>query len=89
MSDDIKAAEQRGYAKGYTAGQRRLQKTITREEQQREQQQFLDRAFFAILPAAMNAQGWKFGDKPITSTKDRVTLAAHWAEEALRQRPRA
>ena len=89
MNDEIKAAEKRGYSKGYTARGRRIKREEAFEIARRERQAFLDRAFIAILPAAMNAQGWKFGDAPITSTDDRVKLAASWAREALRQRPKA
>lgn len=87
--DDIKAAERRGYSKGYTAGKRRKEKLITREQIKAQQQQFIDRAFIAALPAAMDVQGWKRGEKPITSLEDRVQLAADFAREAFRRRPLA
>ena len=85
--DAIAAAEKRGYSRGYQARARRIKREKDAERRHRERQAFLDRAFLAILPAAMNTQGWKFGDQPITSTKDRVNLAARWAEQALKQRP--
>lgn len=84
---DIRAAEKRGYSKGYAAGRRRKQRDISAERRYREQQAFLDRAYLSVLPVAMNAQGWTFGGKPIASTQDRVKLAVHWAVEALKQRP--
>lgn len=84
---DIGAAEKRGYSKGYAAGRRRKQRDISAERRYREQQAFLDRAYLSVLAAAMDAQGWKFGDEPINSTRDRVKLAVPWAVEALRQRP--
>lgn len=86
-ADEIKAAEQRGYSRGYSAGKRRRQRELADERRRKEQQAFLDRVFIAVLPAAMNAQGWKFGDKPITSTEDKIRLARIWAEKALEQRP--
>lgn len=85
--DEIKQAELRGYSKGYQAGKRRKNRDMTQKRRRDERQAFLDRAFIAILPAAMNAQGWSFGDKPISSTEDRVKLARRWAEEAFKQRP--
>lgn len=88
-ADEIKAAERRGYTRGYQSRGRRIKRENDAERQRRERQAFLDRAFLAILPAAMNAQGWKFGDKPITNTEDRIKLAASWAREALSKRPLA
>ena len=79
-NDEIKQAEKRGYSKGYAAGNRRKQRDRNQENRRRERQAFLDRAFLAILPAALNAQGWTFGNKPISSTADRVKLAKLWAE---------
>ncbi len=86
-TDEIKQAEKRAYSKGYAAGNRRRKRDNDRECQRMERQAFLDKAFLSVLPTAMNAQGWSFGSEPITSTKDRVTLAKRWAEEALKQRP--
>ncbi|HLP99165.1 MAG TPA: hypothetical protein VK149_12055 [Sideroxyarcus sp.] len=86
-NDEIRQAEKRGYSKGYLAGRRLKKRKDEQESRRRERQAFLDRAFLSILPAAMNAQGWTFGDTPISSTQDRVKLARRWAEEALKQRP--
>lgn len=88
-AEALKAAERRGYSRGYAARGKRIKRQNDAERRQRERQAFLDRAFLAILPAAMNAQGWSFGDKPITSMEDRVKLAASWAESALKKRPMA
>ena len=85
--DAIAAAEKRGYAKGYQARARRIKRENEAESRRKEQQAFLDRAFLAILPAAMNAVGWTMGDKPIRTTEERVDLAARWAERALKRRP--
>lgn len=89
LIEATKKAEHRGYVKGYAARGRRIKREETFERARRERQAFLDRAFIAALPSAMNAEGWKFGDVPITSTADRIKLAASWAREALRQRPQA
>lgn len=87
MDDEIKKAELRGYARGYHAGKKKRHRDDFVARYRRERQAFLDRAFIATLPAALNADGWKFGDKPITSTDDRVELAARWAVAALKKRP--
>lgn len=85
--DAIAAAEKHGYARGYRAGKHRRQRDIDHEHHRREQQALLDRIYVAMLPTAMSAQGWKFGEKPISSMDDRIELARQWAEEALKQRP--
>jgi hypothetical protein len=87
MTDEIKQAEKRGYSRGYNAGARRKKDDRYREQQRKENQAFLDRAFIAVLSTALVAEGWTFGDEPINSTEDRVKLANRWAYEALRQRP--
>jgi hypothetical protein len=87
MNDDaFKAAEKRGYAKGYQAGRARRKAEQDRERQRRIDQAFLDRAFLAVLPECTSMQNWKRGEKPINSVVDRVWLAWHIAEEALKQR---
>lgn len=85
-NDDIKKAELRGYSRGYNAGRLRKEKNIRTERIQAERQAFMDRAFLAALPACINAQGWKAGDKPITSFEDRTKLAWDFAERALKTR---
>lgn len=47
---------------------------------------FWERAFLAVLPLAMEVQGWRMGDKPISQGNDRVELAAVWADHAVRTR---
>lgn len=83
----MNAAEKAAYQRGYAAGKRRKARTISAEARLREERAFLDRAFLAALPAAIEAQGWKRGEKPITTLKDRVSLAVDFAREALKQRP--
>lgn len=53
-----------------------------------EDQRFWDQVFRDLLPIAIQAQGWRSGDKPITSGQDRVDLAASWADIAVRERLR-
>lgn len=85
--EELRVAERRGYAKGYAAKKRRIDRERLIERERRERQAFLDRALLAALPAALRAEGWKSDDKPITNVKDRVRLAAKFAREALNQRP--
>jgi hypothetical protein len=44
---------------------------------------FWERAFIAVLPTAMEAQGWKIGERKISSGDDRNRLAAFWADAAV------
>lgn len=76
MSDDLKTAEQRGYSKGYAAGRRRKHKDISADSRRHEQQAFLDRAYLALLPAAMQVQGWTLDGEKVTTGKQRVHLAS-------------
>lgn len=82
MSDD----EKKGYARGYIAGRKRMQKDIATEQRQSERQAFLERAFLAALPACVDAQGWSRGTAPISSMDARVQLAWDFATQALKQR---
>lgn len=86
MTDDEKKIHAAGYNRGYAAGLRRKNREMDAERRQRERAAFMDRALIAVLPAAMQVEGWRFGDKTIRSTEDRVKLAMQWAEEATRAR---
>ena len=88
-NEELKAAERRGYSKGYVAGKARKQRAISLEREKREKQAFLDRVFLQILPVAMECQGWTSDGKPVTSRVERVKLARSFAMEALSQRPMA
>lgn len=74
--DPIRAAESRGYAKGYTAGQRRAQKASDKL--------FWQQAFCAALNGFIQSDGWSQGEKRFTHLNDRVELARRAANEALR-----
>lgn len=86
MTNEIKKAEQRGYSKGYASGRKRLKLEDQRAAERAKENEFYNQALLAALPAAMQLQGWKFGDKPITNWVDRVRLANYFAEEALKYR---
>jgi len=81
--NENKAAEQRGYSRGYIAGRKRKAREISRENQMRKKSAFWQRAFLAALPVAMTRDNWTRGDKPITTVADRTKLATEIADEAL------
>lgn len=87
--EELKAAERRGYSKGYIAGRRKKRVEQVEENWRRERQAFIDKAYIALLPTAMTVDGWKFGDKPVTSRSDRIELVRRWVVEALNKRPLA
>jgi hypothetical protein len=80
---------QPAYQLGYAAGRRRaaldlnLERSAMRKEFERN---FKDEVFFSVLTFCLNAQGWTFGDKKISSTDDRVKLAWCIAKSAIDQR---
>lgn len=80
---DLKAAEARGYRKGYATGKKRLAKDQRQEAIYKKRQAFWQRAFLAALPAALEGQGWSRRGVAITTLKDRVRLAEEIADEAL------
>jgi hypothetical protein len=88
--DDIKAAEKRGYANGYQAGNKRKHRDAVEERRWREERAFRDRAFLAALAACVDAQNWTRtvdGKKTsINNVADRTRLAWDFADEAVKQR---
>ena len=84
MDSDEKTAEQRGYSRGYAAGQRRKAREIQAEKIRQQKNAFWNRAFLAVLPSAFEAKGWTRGDQPINSLADRVALASDAADHAVR-----
>lgn len=82
--DPIKAAEQRGYARGYIAGRKRADRDEQEQERLEKREEFRRQAFLAALPSCILAQGWKRGDVAITSAKGRTRLAWEFADEAMK-----
>ncbi|KCB25019.1 hypothetical protein [Bordetella hinzii] len=78
---EIKKAAANGYARGYAAGKRRMHSGAIASERA-----FWERAFLASMATALQAQGWKFGDKPISTGDERMRLAGIWADRALAER---
>lgn len=75
--------EKRAYQRGYAAGQRRKAKVRARERRDAAREAFWQRAFLAALPACIDADGWKQGDKPIVGISDRTALAREFADAAF------
>lgn len=84
--EEIIAAEKRGYSKGYQAGKKRLVSDGTAARERAAERAFLDRAFLQALPACIAVEGWKAGEKLISTKEERTRLAWSFAEEALKQR---
>lgn len=53
-----KAAEARGYSKGYAAGKRRLDADMEREEARGRREAFRQQAFLVVLPALLASGTW-------------------------------
>lgn len=83
--NEIKAAEQRGYSKGYVAGRKRLEADLRAEDAYKEKCEFHDRAFLVALPSVLN-NSWSRGDKPATSVADRMLVAWDIARAAVKSR---
>lgn len=81
MTPEQKAA----YQKGYVAGRKRAAKDRARDAYDAKRAAFRQRAFLAALPACIAGQGWKRGDKPITSLEGRTALAWDFADESLKR----
>ncbi len=82
--DPIKDAEKRGYAKGYQAGRRRLQREGDQYEQARRKEEFRRQAFLAAFQATAIKGGWTIGDKPVSRGTDYCKLAWSIADIAVK-----
>ena len=84
-AEDIKAAELRGYSRGYAAGKKRKQRDEGADRRYAKERAFFNRALLAALPACITVDGWQNGKgEPITKLVGRVKLARNAAEEALK-----
>lgn len=84
--DDIKAAEKRGYQRGYTAGRRKREEKRAAERVRRERQAMLDRIYLALLPVYIS-EPIAVDGKEITKLSAKVGLASEMANYALKRRP--
>lgn len=84
MADELKAAEQRAYGRGYAAGQKRAKRNADSARLKKMQDAAWNRAFISALQERISTQGWTVGDKPIANIADRVRLARDFANEAIK-----
>jgi hypothetical protein len=77
--EELKAAEQRGYSRGYAAGRKREARVNIAQDRDA----YWRRLFAAALPPSVEVQGWARGKNPITSLDDRIRLAGDFADAAL------
>jgi len=85
MSDDTPMTEaERGYSKGYAAGQRRIAANMTREERQAARDEFRRAVFLAVIPHI--GDEWKQGEKHISlDVAGKVEIAWDFADEAMKK----
>lgn len=86
--DAYKAAEHRGYSKGYAAGKRARARIVASDRRQAQQRAFQQRAFLAVLPWVFEQNGWGTTKAdgqhvPYKSKDERIRFAASIAEDAL------
>lgn len=84
-ADELKQAEQRGYSKGYAAGQRRAEREDSARKMADEQRAFWREVFMGILPMASTQDTWTLGDKRISTPEQRMNLAALFADAAVKE----
>lgn len=78
-------ADRRAYQRGYAAGRKRVRLDRQREHLQRQENAAWNRAFLAVLPGCIQANGWQDSNgKPITTLPQRVQLASNAADQALK-----
>lgn len=82
--DPIKAAEQRGYSKGYAAGQRRVVREDERREHSVRKEEFRRQTFLAALPALMISGTWEMGGKKVITSDEHCQLAWRIADQATK-----
>lgn len=85
MSEDpIKAAETRGYSKGYAAGQRRAEREGVERERSIKREAFRQAVFGAALNGVLINGTWRTGEKRWSSIQDHVNGAWKFADEAVK-----
>ena len=83
-TEEIKAAERRGYSKGYSAGLRRKDREQAADEARRQKNAFYNQALLVSLPVCIEVSNWKQGDKAISDIPGRTKLARDFAIEATK-----
>jgi hypothetical protein len=77
--------ENKAYQRGYRSGRKRRAVDERGRKADAERAAFRRRAFLAALPACLASEGWKIGDKPVTTLDQRIDLAWLAANKALKQ----
>jgi hypothetical protein len=92
MADEIKAAEARGYSKGYAAGKRRIESEDEiearrqRHKQEREQERLRwDGYFCAAMTGTIQSGGWRTGETPWKTAEDYVRGCAKIADAMMEE----
>lgn len=86
LEKKVKAADKRGYQRGYAAGLRKGEEKRSAEQRRRERQETLDSIYLALLPAYISTTVVSDG-KAVNKFTDKVVLAAQLAEYAMKRRP--
>lgn len=84
MNEDVKAAEKRGYARGYKAGRGKASALRAARQREAEREAFRRRVFLTALPFCLAADGWQINGKTVQGMKDRTRLAWIAADEAMK-----
>jgi hypothetical protein len=86
--DDLKQVEQRGYSRGYAAGQRRLDRENAREEASGRRERFRQDVYLAIV-SQMIASPWgrKVDGRHVPDKNAQEISASAWrfADEAVKR----
>lgn len=82
--DLIRAAEKRGYSKGYAAGQRRVRAGDEQQLRAFMQEEFERQVFVTILPQLVS-QPWQTGSKRWTSMEEFIDGARKFARLSAKQ----
>lgn len=86
LKDALAAARKSGYALGYSAGTKRVDREAKHAGFEAQRQALLDAAFTAALPFALNALNWQMDGKDVKLTEDRIELAWRIAKMSLQRR---
>ncbi len=82
--DEIKAAEARGYSKGYATGMRRQEREQAAAEREQRRDALWQKFLAASIDFAFTQSTWSQGTKPINSIDERMELARLMADAAFK-----
>ena len=75
--------EKKAYDKGYSAGRRRAKAINEARSRAAKQDAFWQRSMLQVMEFCATQNSWKRGDTPISDVKDRMRMAAEFADAAL------